>query len=670
MAGIAYSLGRALPGTVHELRYTRAGAQYLKRTNGFKQYMADREAKRRKPFLAWDGEGWSDHVGEHRYMLLQNSAGGYIHAPQLNTVSCLDFILRTAADNPGHIHVIYGGGYDATHILRDLPLELRLQLKDNNPVIYSVPQTVTTARNRYTIKYLPHKWLEVSGYEWHHRRQVTVKIFDVMTFFQTSFIKALQSRHIEVPDIITTGKAARPDFTYNDLDEIKNYCQLELENLVVLCETLRDEFESVNIRVTQFHGPGAVASAAYKQFGVRTAMQPPSPGIERAAQHAYFGGHFEQFKAGHYDGPVWLYDINSAYPYHIADLPNLNGAIWNYTTDFHGQLGIWESEYQTADEANYLTPHPLPWRGKAGEVGFPAYNSRVWVWTPEAKQATHVHGGYELIPADDRKPFNFVHDMFAMRRKMQAEGNGGERALKLCMNSLYGKQAQRIGGNERYGGRPAWHQLEWAGLVTSSTRAQLWDAIKQNPDAVIAVETDSIMTTEPLNLPLGTGLGKWGLTQFDWVTYIQSGIYFTSAETGVTHGSKARTRGIDVTQLHHDDVLRYLDGDQKTPMLVNSRNFIGLGNPRTYLYGQWQDGIKEVRVAGQKRLHDKRSCRACATGHSMAENMHDLIANPTYGANDSAPHKLPWIDGGTVELEPGRGYVGDSVAEWENPRHT
>lgn len=669
MAGQAFTLGTALPGPIHKLRYTRAGIAYLQQTGGFRDYMQDLLDAKKKPFLAWDGEGWSDHIGEHRYMLLQNSLGGYINAPQLDTAACLEFMLSTAAKHPGYIHVIYGGGYDATHILRDLPLELRVQLKDNNPVVYSVPQTATTMRNRYTIKYLPHKWLEISGYDWATRSNAKIKIFDVMTFFQTSFIKALQSRKIAVPDVITTGKATRADFTYDDIAEIRTYCQQELELLVTLCGTLRDEFDSAGITVTQFHGPGAVASSIYKQYGVRNHMQPPSLELEQAAQHAYFGGHFEQYKAGHYDGPTYLYDINSAYPYQIADLPSLVNSIWSPTDRFYGQPGVWLCSFDATEYGDYITPNPLPWRGPGGEVGFPSSNTAVWVWHHEAALATTVHHGLELHTANETKPFSFVPDMYATRRAMQAAGNGGERALKLALNSLYGKQAQRVGGSDKYGGRPPWHQIEWAGMATSGTRRQLWDAIQlAPPDTVIAVETDSIMTTAPLPLDIGTALGQWGETRFDWVTYVQSGIYFTSAETGVTHGSKARTRGIDVTQLHHDEVLRFMDTDQTEPLLVKSRQFIGLGNPRNYLYGQWQDGVKEVRVGGQKRLHAKRSCRACAESAPMSQNLHDLIANPLYGIAPSAPHTLPWLNDEPVELEPDRVYVGEAIETYDVQR--
>jgi hypothetical protein len=200
-------------------------------------------------------------------------------------------------------------------------------------------------------------------------------------------------------------------------------------------------------------------------------------------------------------------------------------------------------------------------------------------------------------------------------------------------------------------------------MITSGTRAQLWEAIKQKPWAVIAVETDSIMTTEPLDLDIGTGLGQWGLTIHHGVTYIQSGIYFTDDGIGKT---KARTRGIDVSQISEPVALEWLKNPTE-PLLTMAQIFIGLGNPRTdHMYGQWQSFTKEVRVAGSKRVHLPHNCTACAAGANMAEALHDLTANPFYGLRPSEPHTLPWID--SEESPSGMEYVGDAVAEFER-RH-
>lgn len=661
--GQAFELGPVLHGPIHKLRRTHKGIQNLQQTGRFREYMQAFVDSKNKPFVSWDGEGWTDTDGEHRYMLLQSSTGDYIDAPRLTTIECLEMIMKVGAENRKAIHVIYGGGYDATHILRDIPPEIMEGLKDNNPIIYDVPETDTQRRNFFKIRYLPHKWLDITGFDWESRTPVHIKIYDVMTFFQSSFIKALQSRKIEVDDVITSGKASRNTFTYQDIDEIRQYCQLELEYLVRLCNQLRSEFDEAGIYVTQFHGPGAVASAIFKEYGIREHMEAPTPDIERAAQHSYFGGHFEQYKAGHYDGKVWLYDINSAYPHNIRNLPSLKGSDWEFTTRYNpAAMGMWFCSFDTE---GYNAPNPLPWRGRGGVVGFPSHNNGVWVWHHEAQFATVVHYGYTLQVDSDEKPFEFVNDMFETRRKWKREGKGGERAYKLALNSLYGKMAQRVGGSDNFDGRPPWHNLVWAGMVTSGTRSQIFEAVSQNPEAIIAVETDSVMSTVPLDLDFGDALGQWEVTEYDWVTYIQSGIYFTSGDDS---GMKAKTRGIDVTQLDHDKVLKFLDGDQSEPMVIGSRNFIGLTNPRKGMYGQWQDSTKEVKVAGEKRIHSPGFCTACDHGYSMAERPHDLIAAPHYGITHSEPHPLPWVDGGVLPADPELTYAGDAIEEWDVAR--
>lgn len=654
--------------TIHDMRQTHAGIEQLKQTGLFREYMRNRAESQHREFISWDGEGWTDYDGEHRYMLMQCSTGDYIKAPRLDTVSCLELMLKVAAEHPKVIHVIYGGGYDATHILRDLPIHLRQYLRDNNTIKFYVHNTKGHKANLFHIRYLPHKWLEISGMDWNSRSFVHIKLFDVISFFQSSFITALESRHIPVPEIIVSGKASRQDFTYDDVNEVQTYCQIELELLVQLCDTLRHEFELADINVTQYHGPGAVANAIFKQHHIRKHMQPPTLELERAAQGAYFGGRFERFKCGHYEGKVYLYDINSAYPYHIENLPSLKDATWEYTTEFTGEdRGVWYCTYD--DECNnYRSPHPLPWRAKKnGLVGFPAHNAGVWVWTPEAKYASTVHYGYRLHIANNEKPFSFITEMYETRRRWKREGNGGERAYKLALNSLYGKMAQRVGGSKAHEGRPSWHQLEWAGMVTSATRAQIWEAIKLAPDKIISVETDSIASTVPLDLDIGMGLGQWEPTEYDWITYLQSGVYFTSDEA---HGQHSKTRGIDVRELKYDEVLAYLNSDLSEPLLVNSRQFIGLGNSQKFMYGQWQDSTKSININGGKRSHAPNACNACDHQLSMAYNLHETMASPLYGNVESTRHSLPWLDGDTITSDD-ISYVGnDAIEEWDTPRHS
>jgi hypothetical protein len=65
------------------------------------------------------------------------------------------------------------------------------------------------------------------------------------------------------------------------------------------------------------------------------------------------------------------------------------------------------------------------------------------------------------------RTFDWVEPLYAYRRQLGSSGQGYP--LKLAINSLYGKLAQRIG-------EPPWRNPLWAGLITARTRALLMDA--------------------------------------------------------------------------------------------------------------------------------------------------------------------------------------------------
>src|SRR5690606_33111725 len=107
------------------------------------------------------------------------------------------------------------------------------------------------------------------------------------------------------------------------------------------------------------------------------------------------------------------------------------------------------------------------------------------------------------------RPFGWVPEVYDTRSKWRAEGIGAEKVLKLGLNSIYGKAAQRIGG-KRYGrpAPPSWHQMEWAGYATARTRAELYRAALPAlaRGSAVMFATDAVVSTEPLDaLDLGEG---------------------------------------------------------------------------------------------------------------------------------------------------------------------
>jgi hypothetical protein len=92
---------------------------------------------------------------------------------------------------------------------------------------------------------------------------------------------------------------------------------------------------------------------------------------------AHFGGRGELLKQGLTSDPLHLYDIASAYPAQIAQLPSTEGGQWIYRKnptreeiDQSNMLSVLRAE--THNFKYDLPLYPFPFRTKYGAIMFPA----------------------------------------------------------------------------------------------------------------------------------------------------------------------------------------------------------------------------------------------------------------------------------------------------------
>src|SRR5690349_8431198 len=89
--------------------------------------------------------------------------------------------------------------------------------------------------------------------------------------------------------------------------------------------------DGVRLRKDKWFGPGQAAQEWMKLIGVPTGeeVREAVPQWARdAARKTYYGGWFEIFHHGPVPGTSYGYDINSAYPAVIANLPCLLHGRW------------------------------------------------------------------------------------------------------------------------------------------------------------------------------------------------------------------------------------------------------------------------------------------------------------------------------------------------------
>lgn len=617
-------------------------------TRNYVPYNEQRQRDRlHRPFVGWDTEG--SNVDATPF-LFGNSEQARIAAPALGTTDMLDLILDAETENPNAIHVIYAGEYDVNMILREVPERFLRVLKATNHVQWE----------GYRIEHIPRKWFGVK------KDKTTARIFDVVSFFGCAYVKALQEHKIGTDDElarIIEGKAGRSTFTYGDLDFIEPYWRTELKLLPALMDHLREAFYRAGSYIHYWHGPGALARHALRTQGIKNAMASSIPdGVAEAGRYAFCGGRFEPFQAGLHEGIIYNVDINSAYPYAATALPDLSRGEWVHSTNVDRtrirdtQFAVYHIRYEhtNADRVGLcVAPQPLFRRYSDDRVMWPNTVTG-WYWSPEAVNVIHdPHAEFLdgwIFVDDGSRPFSFVAADYRHRAALKRMGDPMQLTFKLKINSIYGQLAQRAGW-ERYKGPPTYHQLEWAGFITSMCRAMIYRAAMGawEDGGLVSIDTDGIYSTTPLReetLTNGCGmeLGQWEMATVPGMLFWQSGVYFTKNDAG--EWMMAKARGAPKGQISAEAAFTALEtlGDLKYTRSEMIGYRWGLRNGM----GTWRYFIEKdrrIQFGGSewsKRQHFPRGCRSCRgfTGGTL----HDLspVGNGFAYSNHSKMHVLPW----------------------------
>ena len=614
-----------------------------------------------RPFVAWDGEGVTEADGTHRYVLLANSQGGVISDPDgLSTDTIFDFVLSYANVLPNAVHVIYGGGYDFNKWMSDFTED---ELRD----VYSRKRSVW---RDYRIAWRRGKSFTLADAD----KARSIILYDVVSFFQTAFVKACDSYLGDAftdRDMIVENKALRSAFSVDDLPEVIRYNEAELTNLVALMRELRARLHKVDLKPGRWDGPGAIATALLKREKVDEHLARNGVGVPdgpaSAARYAYAGGRFEVVRFGHVDAPAYEYDINSAYPAALRDVPSLSLGRWKHVPDDpgHQPYAMYHVDFD-GESVDWSLPFPLFRRSAMGNISYPQ-RVRGWYWSPEvavARRWCELTGATMRVEEawvyeednDAVRPFGFVDGLYLKRAALKRGGDGAHVGIKLALNSLYGKLAQQVGWEPARNNKPLrlppFHQLEWAGYVTSHARSQVLQASLSSLDSIIAYETDAVFSSSPLRVPIGSALGEWEATEFTSLTYLQSGLYFGTLADGT---EVAKTRGVDRGSLTRQDCLTGLSAHRADERVARAQlsRFVGAGiglSQDFAKWGRWETVPKTIQLTPQGKRTHEFGCSQCLppevsgnTGETLGV-WHTTVC-PRYGTDhESQEFPVEWIN--------------------------
>ena len=538
-----------------------------------------------RPFMAWDGEGW-----DGKYTLLANSDDKTVYDPDgLSTVACLDFLLEygqaTRVHRPTpYNHIAFGFGYDVNMILRDVPL------MGAHHSLQELHQQNWTLWKGYRIQYLPRKSFTVS------KDGNSVTIYDTIGFFQSSFVKALTDWGLEPSEQILQGKLGRSEFATWDVQAVIDYNAEECTKLVQLMDMLREAMRSAGLQARRWDGAGALAAEWLRVHNATAYIVDLPEDVELAARHAYFGGRIElaawgtiTFRDGH-TPRLWHWDIHSAYPWAMTHVPDLTQLTWK-----HLRTKVCPDEPFSLVHVRWHIDPPkqphvwgaLPWRGKSQTILYPM-TGEGWYWAIEVQSALRRYPGQidvlEAHVPEGRMQYPFreaiQHD-YAERALRKRQHDPSNVVIKLALNSLYGKLAQKKGFN---GKKPKFYNIAWAGFITAYARAMLNDAIWACHDEVVLCMTDALYAVRDMDparvQQLGMGftdaLGDWEPGDEVSGEFIGAGLYATYDEGG--NAKTFKQRGFGAEEIDYGAIIAEWEG--RTPKKRHwtvVRRFIGMG---------------------------------------------------------------------------------------------
>ncbi len=688
------------------------------------------------PFVMWDGEAPQD-TG---YSLFGSSLGHEICHPRLSTEECFDLLLQARQEYPESIHVIFGGRYDFDEICRQsMPYDRLSRLKTTGHVFWH-GYTIQQAEGKFFT--LKKDGVSITVYEifgWFHKAYArALEDYGIgpwkssLTAQSAETRSGLSLRHAlsvlirskqqdslsqqdastsELPlsevigglgslteaEIVHCGKSARGEFLWEDIELIRRYMRLELKYGPVLMDKIREIVLAAGFNPRSWYGPSALALEALRKNKIQQYMGKVPEPVLRASQFAYAGGRFETFRGGVLE-PVYTYDKNSAYMAAALQLPCLAHGEWRKAQKYeHGKFALYHIRYDSRMRAienpvaSATYPYPLFYRDKHGNVSWP---NRVesWYWAPEAELVKDDPDAYfteawVFDQACTHKPFAFVSEWYRKRLLLESlpASNPSRRAgkaFKWALASVYGQLARAVGFDRFRKQSPKYHQLEWAGYITSQCRADMWNLAIQAGDKLISIDTDSVTAMCPLTVNEGDQLGQWKSMEAEHGVFFQSGVF------ALQRGSdwiETKSRGIEEDKFTRrvpvsPEMMISAMHDGRAIELKPRKRYVSVRmalNHRLSEMGEWKTHPADTISFGGngKRYHRESTCKPRNGGVQFCRSSDEHVFVPRRqlpGSHEefmltdvpkSQPHLLPWRDDMTGQLD--KNLIADIL--WVDP---
>jgi hypothetical protein len=565
-----------------------------------------------RPMIGIDGEGWgTNELGQQPLRLLTACDISGIVAREYNNDASplsleqkLEFFLSLPSDATCYL---YYGNYDITQVLCGLPDAVIRELlaTDNEKDRDNRYSNSYVDWNGYRLQYWPGHQFTIARSEPNPEKPGELqsvegsvrRVLEAAGFFQMKFATVLGRWNCLTKKeraLVVKGKDQRDKFDSLTV-ELLHYNELECRGLAELMTKLRDTALQAEERLAEqgydikiwprwpnkATGAGSLGKALLdgadaprrpvrlKKRVKGKAYLPYLPPLlsEMIERYSLFGGRFEISATGHIPGPIYTYDMNSAYPHAMLSLPCPLHTRWRKLSSRPSRGTLYLAAVQFDHPADNIWCG-LPVRLADGSLCFPRQGRGVY-WSVEIEAAEDWLGA-EITPIPfnpdhetdvptsffdrgnmvettptifvaekrcDCSPLEMIDPVYAQRTAL---GKIAGYPLKLGLSSIAGKFGQRRGA------RMYRNPLAFS-LVTATTRATLAKICGQFPDKVIMLATDSVHSTAPLPLETGEDLGLWKASTLKDLFVVMPGFHWSNDTL-----SQLKTRGMraDVVRNH------------------------------------------------------------------------------------------------------------------------
>ena len=378
-------------------------------------------------------------------------------------------------------------------------------------------------KDGYIISYIPKKFFMITDSNNHRYR-----FFDMYNFVDSSLSKAsklyLNDDKLDVVDASRLNTDAQ--YWKDNLQDIIKYCIQD----AVLTKKLADYFWDIVYKNMKYYpkmpySKGRIAEEYFlDKCYIPTINDIPQKVLE-TAYNAYCGGRFELLIRG-YSEKVYSYDIKSAYPAQMIKVIDYNKGKWFKTTKLNDDAYSGFYLCKVTGMEPYFSPYVQ--RINALSVypngSFKMYLSKMEIDFIEKNFENceiQILTGFEFWPKELMYPLkDEIEKLYAWKERETDPTI--KWAVKIFMNSLYGKLIQTAGDENNTG--KLFNPI-WAAEITASARIKIMQLGLQAPHEIIMFSTDSVHSRVPLSIPDNPQLGDFAKDFQGSGVYIMSDVY-------------------------------------------------------------------------------------------------------------------------------------------------